>query len=990
MKNVKLMVPVQRLETKDCCLIGGLMTLRWNRKKLLILLIGVSAVGTRAVYATTQETKQNTIEPRYQQFLETWQETLEDSRDYYQTLTPADFIEIEDVDASVVHLKEGASITLEVRVPSEGLYHIGFDYYPQGIMNPELSILINDSFPFFESRRVVAPIFWKDESKDFATNHLGHELVPRQIPLESWNFVWAEDSSYLQPEPLRFHLQEGINSITIRNLGGEMLLGNIVIQAPVDLMTYDQYSNHYQDESIQETMIIYEAEHPFKKNSSSVRQMAVQSPDVFPYDSNALLLNTFGGESWFNSGESVTWKLQIEAAGLYAISLKVLQDMTGKAVFRTVLINGEVPFLEMLHYSFAPSKNWYHETLANEREEPYYFYFDEGVHELTLVADASALLPTVISLSQIRGEINELNLAIKQLTGNQIDRNRDWELTEFIPGIKYQLDHWIHLLTESKTVMEELYGSEVASREVVNLNLAINRLKRLTAKPNEIPNRLNELAEGANSVTQLIADAEGLVQIQPLLLDRIYVHGQELITEPTVGFIGRITSGIKQFIASFTRPTLDPSTVAEQTLDIWVSRSQQHVELLQDLADRTFTLETGIQVQLSVMPNESKLILANAGNQQPDVALGVSVGSPYELAIRGAALDLSQFSDFITYIEKFSPGAFMPMMVDNKVYAIPETQDFYVLFYRKDLFERLKMPIPDTWSDVIEILPELQRHGLDFFIPLSGSAANKPFMFTAPFIYQFGSDFYIEDGTQTAIDSEAALEAIGFMSDLYTLYSLPLQVGSFYHSFRYGQIPIGIGNFETYIQLTVAAPELAGSWDIALHPGVQQDDGTVQRWATGSAQQAMIFSGSEKQEEAWEFLKWWMDTETQVQYATTLRTLYGTEYLWNSANLEAFKQLPLPPQHKDVILQQWDYLMEVPKTPGAYIIEREVSNVWNKVVFEGANLRSTIDDSVVIINREIRRKLEEFGYMEDGQVVKPYILPRLRTVLEWINDETES
>lgn len=172
--------------------------------------------------------------------------------------------------------------------------------------------------------------------------------------------------------------------------------------------------------------------------------------------------------------------------------------------------------------------------------------------------------------------------------------------------------------------------------------------------------------------------------------------------------------------------------------------------------------------------------------------------------------------------------------------------------------DALQLPLPETWNDVIEILPELQRFGLNFYTPIAGAVAFKPFQTTAPFIYQFQGSFYEENGMGTTIDNEHALQGIQFMADLNTLYSLPLQVPNFYNHFRYSTLPIGVSDFGTYVQLTAAAPEISGWWDIALHPGVEQEDGSISRWASGSGQSAMIFNGSENQQEAWEVLKWWM------------------------------------------------------------------------------------------------------------------------------------
>ena len=92
------------------------------------------------------------------------------------------------------------------------------------------------------------------------------------------------------------------------------------------------------------------------------------------------------------------------------------------------------------------------------------------------------------------------------------------------------------------------------------------------------------------------------------------------------------------------------------------------------------------------------------------------------------------------------------------------------------------------------------------------------------------------------------------MAELYTIYSLPLEVGSFYNEFRYGTLPIGIGDFGMYVQLLNAAPEIAGLWSVAPLPGVRNDEGVVDRTYDGSSTSGIIFKNSEKQDEAWQFL----------------------------------------------------------------------------------------------------------------------------------------
>ena len=46
-----------------------------------------------------------------------------------------------------------------------------------------------------------------------------------------------------------------------------------------------------------------------------------------------------------------------------------------------------------------------------------------------------------------------------------------------------------------------------------------------------------------------------------------------------------------------------------------------------------------------------------------------------------------------------------------------------------------------------------------------------------------------------------------------------------------------------------------------------------------------------------------------------------------------------------------------------------------------------MDDSISIINRELRRKYLEFGYVDErGNMVQPYILPSIETVEAWLEE----
>lgn len=84
-----------------------------------------------------------------------------------------------------------------------------------------------------------------------------------------------------------------------------------------------------------------------------------------------------------------------------------------------------------------------------------------------------------------------------------------------------------------------------------------------------------------------------------------------------------------------------------------------------------------LSVQFSIMPDEGKLLLANASNTCPDVALSVTGDRAYQLGLRHAVAPLSDFSDFSQYItDKFLDSAFEPYLHDGRVYGLRKRRIF--------------------------------------------------------------------------------------------------------------------------------------------------------------------------------------------------------------------------------------------------------------------------------------------------------------------------
>ena len=895
-------------------------------------------------------------------------------------------IGVQDYDGPVFHMTRNEAVKIDVFVEESGVYHLALDQKDVGhsILPTSLRVRINGDVPFEEARTIELPTRWVFSSDDFIEDRYGNEIMPGAIKDDGFEKSYLHDATGLNAKPLMFYLDAGDNTIEIRLVNGEITMGNFYVESVKDYPDYDSYVSQYQNASLIENQpLIIGAEQIAYKTNPSIRLQSERDPSATSYNTRYLRLNAIDGQSFRNGNDVVAYEIDVPETGFYHVGFKYKQNfLMQMPVFREIRINGEVPFKEVAMVPFHHTNTYQYMLVGNE-EAPFMFYLEEGKNVLSLRVVVEPYRNAYENIVMVMDEMTDLSLEIKKLTGNTTDRYRTWRLEMYIPDIEERFDRWIEVLEH---VEEELgkYSPITEPTELKNLQLAIKQLDLLREDVNDIPNRMRMLADGDSSTAQLLGVSIQSFLLNGLTFEQIYIGSASEIPSERANVFTRSFESVKRFFLSFRQDDYAATGTDDDVVEIWVNYPRQYLEIMQQIIDSEFTPETGIKVQLSLMPDENKLILANAAGTAPDIALGVNHWIPYEFAIRNASLDLRQFEGYSDTVSQFAPGVMVPYAFEDGMYGMPLTQNFWVTFYRTDIMDALDIEAPDTWDEVIEVLPELQRYGMNYYEPLAFFGGFKPFVATMPFIYQLGGELYAEDGMSTLINSDETLEGIRLMTDLFTVYNMPKEVPNFYNHFRFGTMPIGISDLSTYLQLTIAAPEIAGKWDIAPHPGVMNEHGEVERWAASGAQASVILSATDKPDESWEFLSWWMSTPIQVMFANRLQTTFGAEFLWNTANLEAFAQLPLPQDHIDVILAQWEFALEASRIPGAYMVEREISNAWNKIVFDDANPRIALDNAVRVSNREILYRMQEFGYVENGVVIKPYRVPTMRNIDYWL------
>lgn len=134
---------------------------------------------------------------------------------------------------------------------------------------------------------------------------------------------------------------------------------------------------------------------------------------------------------------------------------------------------------------------------------------------------------------------------------------------------------------------------------------------------------------------------------------------------------------------------------------------------------------------------------------------------------------------------------------------------------------------------------------------------------------------------------------------------------------------------------------------------------------TISSTSCMILEQSDLQQEAWQFLQWWLSEETQVNYGRQLEALLGTGARWNTANKEAFYSLPWDRDDEAVIKDSLETAIEQPIVPGGYFTGRHIINAWNRVCVNNENVRDALEKAVKDIDEEIMNKRKEFNLEQE-------------------------
>ncbi|MBR3299992.1 MAG: extracellular solute-binding protein [Clostridia bacterium] len=826
-------------------------------------------------------------------------------------------------------------LNFTVAVENGGLFTIGMLYRALEETNGELelSLKIDGETPFAQAQKLLFPKIWCDDGGN-RTDGNGNEFSARQKLYDKCTYFKAMDITKWTNDEYMVYLEAGEHSVTLTDKSSGFYIEEFVFGVPETLEKYKQPQSS--KEYYKGNSIIIEGESAKTKTSYWLGGKTDNtSVDVTPRHAVKNLVNYIGGGNWKTNGETIVWETPELEAGYYQLGFSYRQNtVIGGKTYRALTIDGKVPFEEASKIGFQYDYSWKQMLFSDDNDRPYLFYFSKGRHEIGLEVVSGDIEEIRNSLKNIVEELGNLYIDITMITGENADPYRDYDLFSQIGDMEKRLKTLSKDLSTTADTLNKITGEGGGSNYSV-----IKNMQRVVDQM--LGNRYSAHKYKSEYYTRYTALAATLYELKdmPLDLDKIALTavGENKAFEQA-NFFESIAFSVQKFVFSFIGDynNISGSADGKRTVAIWVNWGRDQAQVLNSLVQSSFTPESNISVNIKLV--NASIVQALLSGNGPDCILEYSRSEPVNLAMRGALYNLSEFEDLPEVLERYQSGAETPYYYKGDLYALPDTQNFYLMFYRKDILKKMNLKVPETWDDFRKVVNLLARNNLSAWLPnnvaTSTAQANAGIGSINIFpsiLLQKGLSIYSKDGRSTNLADHDIVIAFNEWTDFYTKQKMPKTI-DFYNRFRTGTCPIGIALYTQYTTFKAAAPEIDGLWGVAKIPGTVTEDGSVSHTSTGGGTACAILKMSKDPKAAWEFLKWWTSAETQLAYSNEIEAILGPTGRMSVANVEAMGNMSWDSEMKNVIMDAWEEVEEIPEYPGSYYVARSVyQSYWNVV-----------------------------------------------------------
>ncbi len=334
-------------------------------------------------------------------------------------------------------------------------------------------------------------------------------------------------------------------------------------------------------------------------------------------------------------------------------------------------------------------------------------------------------------------------------------------------------------------------------------------------------------------------------------------------------------------------PTQPPAAAGEKTVTVW--GFVWTADWLDKIAPQFEASHPGVKVKVERFEydpyQEMVTTTLASGTGIPDVVTLDPMWAGD--LIRGDSLLPLDKATTELKVADFVPGGWNMYAFRGVQYGVPLDLDFKILFYRKDVYDKAMQAIgmtkfPTNTDDYVKLATEVVKEsGKPAIILDQGDYYTWYQSFLAP----SGGNLMNDDATQYTFNNEAGVKALQLMSDAANVY----KVGKLWSydtdgdpsvALKAGDV-MAIMNGSWYAtELPSVAPDMSGQW--AMAPLPWGDANRKYDASTGGACLSIPKKAAEP-ELAWEFLKFTMTPESQIEYYKIVSGVPSLKTSWTDS-----------------------------------------------------------------------------------------------------------
>lgn len=385
---------------------------------------------------------------------------------------------------------------------------------------------------------------------------------------------------------------------------------------------------------------------------------------------------------------------------------------------------------------------------------------------------------------------------------------------------------------------------------------------------------------------------------------------------------------------------------------IWHTWTQFQQEKLQEFANRFNASQDKITVKVEAQPLtdfDSKVLQAVRTKNGPDIIFtSPTVASNY--------VDDGLIANLGEYIQHEKVG--IPNFKENlpeatynevsqwngNVYMIPVMKTGELMYYNKTLYDELGLSVPTTWSELESnsriIKEKTGKAAFGFDSMIDGALA---------MIMQSGSQLFNTDEKKAVFNNEKTEERFTWFGNLVGEGVFRLVGEDQYFSNLFGSQGIAsyIGSSAGY---KFTEESVNGKFEIGVAPIPQEGERTFSN-SWGSS--AMVFkSNPDKEFAAYEFIKYFVQTDNNVEWSMT----YGALPAFNEAlNTPTFQAYLKENKYIEALAKQRETVDYIPAIKGSNEVRTIIGRSIEQVATQLKTAKEALTQAEADVNKAINR-----------------------------------